>query len=492
MASKKNVKAIYDTCRTLVKQAEEKAANNEKIDDSILNPLTAAFNEIIEFEKIYLIQCNDRFWGAVLMDLDLGIDYTQRGAIDLKINRNPFMLGINPMFCAQYTFAEFTGLIINELTKMVYLHPAVYGQINHEKDERKHKMLDKSSDAASTSIVKSDIRLDASSEYGGGNSSGCRLPQGSYTPTQLNKECKVTSQDKMPLEYYYKILSKQKQEDQDQGQGNNNSMPSGSGYCVATQNNNDGQNTHDWENASEDETKEAIISIVKNAYDSLNERQRGLIPAGIASQIKALLAPPEINWKQDFKRMVGSVPVPYKKTRTRLNRRQPFRSDLCGKLPKRTVNVVCAFDTSGSMSDSDLMYCMNEVFNIIKCYEGYSVTIIECDAEIQRIYKAKSMADVQTKMKGRGGTSFIPVIRYINGEKEYSDVKKYPMAGKYRDALLVYFTDGYGDYEIPKPKTYRNLWVVLHDVKNLSLKNPYGDVKSLSMDADYKKLKGIR
>ena len=102
------------------------------------------------------------------------------------------------------------------------------------------------------------------------------------------------------------------------------------------------------------------------------------------------------------------------------------------------------------------------------------------------------MADVQTKMKGRGGTSFIPVIRYINGEKEYSDVKKYPMAGKYRDALLVYFTDGYGDYEIPKPKTYRNLWVVLHDVKNLSLKNPYGDVKSLSMDADYKKLKGIR
>ena len=70
--------------------------------------------------------------------------------------------------------------------------------------------------------------------------------------------------------------------------------------------------------------------------------------------------------------------------------------------------------------------------------------------------------------------------------------EKYPMAGKYRDALLVYFTDGYGDYEIPKPKTYRNLWVVLHDVKNLSLKNPYGDVKSLSMDADYKKLKGIR
>ena len=54
---------------------------------------------------------------------------------------------------------------------------------------------------------------------------------------------------------------------------------------------------------------------------------------------------------------------------------------------------------------------------------------------------------------------------------------------------MVYFTDGYGEWEIPKPKTYRNLWVVLHDVKNLTLKEPYGDVKSLSMDQDYKRMK---
>ena len=97
---------------------------------------------------------------------------------------------------------------------------------------------------------------------------------------------------------------------------------------------------------------------------------------------------------------------------------------------------------------------------------------------------------------GEWANNFVKEIDHsigkANEENDVKDVKKYPMAGKYRDALLVYFTDGYGDYEIPKPKTYRNLWVVLHDVKNLSLKNPYGDVKSLSMDADYKKLKGIR
>jgi predicted metal-dependent peptidase len=112
------------------------------------------------------------------------------------------------------------------------------------------------------------------------------------------------------------------------------------------------------------------------------------------------------------------------------------------------------------MSDDDLEYCMNEVFNIVKVYEGYKITIIECDAEIGKIYEAKNMADLQLKMSGRGGTSFIPVIEYINGEGHYANNSKYPHAGQYRDALLIYFTDGYGDYEIPKPKTYRNLWVV--------------------------------
>ena len=36
---------------------------------------------------------------------------------------------------------------------------------------------------------------------------------------------------------------------------------------------------------------------------------------------------------------------------------------------------------------------------------------------------------------------------------------------------LIYFTDGFGEREIPKPKTYRNLWVVFDDERHLSLKD---------------------
>ena len=47
------------------------------------------------------------------------------------------------------------------------------------------------------------------------------------------------------------------------------------------------------------------------------------------------------------------------------------------------------------------------------------------------------------------------------------------------DALLIYFTDGYGETTIPKPKTYRNIWV-LTESDYLSVENPYGLV--LKMD----------
>lgn len=407
----KNVKAIYDTCAKLVKQAE---SQGNEVDKSILDALGSAFSDIIEFEKIYLIQCQDKFWGTILMDLDVGVDFAQQGPVDLKIDRSPFMLGINPLWCADYKFSEFTGLIVNELIKMVYLHPAEFSRLNHENDERKHEMLDKASSAASSTIIKRDIRLSPDSNEYGSNSNGCRLPNETYTPTSINADCGVKSSENMPLEYYYNILNKFKKKNQgdgDDGQGNkpmSGMSINGSGQGqpnpngASTKTNQNGQQTHNWENADKEEVKEQITSIVSNCFNSLSERSRGLIPAGVLSQIKALLEPPEIDWKGILRKMVGSVPVPYRKTRTRLNRRQPYRADLCGKLPKRTVNVVCCFDTSGSMSDDDLKYCMNEVFNIIKVYEGFKVTIIECDAEVQRVYQAKSIADVQTKMRGRG------------------------------------------------------------------------------------------
>ena len=507
----KNIKAIYDMCRNIVLDIEEsfQKDKNAKIDDTTLNTLKSAFEDIIEFEKTHLITAQDQFYGARLMNMNTEIDFSQRGPLDLDVSSDAFTIKFNPLFICKHKYAEFTGMVVSEILKLAYNHPSAYAEYNHECDEKKHEHLEKASSASVSSMVQNDIRLDSCNN-------SLRLPNDAYTVSDLHNDCDVTPNRKASIDYYFKILEKydknggngqgnsssQQQaqsnfnssqtnsSSQQQSQGNSNSSQnsSDSKNSVATENNTNGNNVHQWEKAGDpDEQTSRVKNMVRNVFNNLSEEQRGYMPSALVSQIKQLLQPPELNWKQILRKYIGTIPIPYRKTRTRLNRRQPYRPDLCGKLPKRVVNIVCVFDTSGSMSDNDLRYCMNEVFNIVKDRENAKITVIECDSEVNKVYEAKQMKDLQLKMSGRGGTSFIPAIEYINGDNKEA-AKKWPKeSGKFRDALMIYFTDGYGDCSIPKPRTYRNLWVVLKDVRNLSLENPYGEVKALSGDKDWVK-----
>ena len=166
-----------------------------------------------------------------------------------------------------------------------------------------------------------------------------------------------------------------------------------------------------------------------------------------------------------MKRYGGTIAADKRKTRMRLNRRQPERFDLSGQQDERVLKIVAAIDTSGSVSDRDVAYILNEITAIL-ARRRHVLTVIECDSEVQRVYQVKTPADTR-RTCGRGGTAFTPVIEYVNKDRFF------------RDALLIYFTDGYGEWAIPRPKTYRNLWVVLGDPRNLSVKEPHGAVVAL-------------
>ena len=135
-------------------------------------------------------------------------------------------------------------------------------------------------------------------------------------------------------------------------------------------------------------------------------------------------------------------------------------------MDEKVLKIVVAIDTSGSMSNQDIAKVMGEIFDILAARK-HELTVIECDARVQRVYRARNRDSVKDKVAGRGGTLFTPVIEHINEDKYF------------RDALLIYFTDGFGEKNIPRPRTYRNLWVVLGNEKNLSLKEPYGAVIAL-------------
>ena len=473
MAEKINILAVYNICRDLVTQAEKSAEqNNGKVDESILPPLKEAFEKVIEFEKIHLITAHDVFYGSVLINMDTKISFNIRGPMDLDVKKDPITLLFNPLFLAKYKYAEFTALVISEILRLVYAHPASFAQLNSTKDQKLHDFLEKSSGASISGMVQQDIRLDKKDQ-----NKKLILPQDAYTTAKMNQETERTPKDNSSLEYYYKFLQNFYKEKPNQPQpGNSQGQSGGQGQpdpnAPATQNNQNGQQPHQWEGLDSEDAKERIKGMVSEVYENMNEKQRGYMPAGLVEQIQKLLKKPEITWKQVLRKYVGAIPVPHRKTKTRLNRRQPYRADLSGQLPKRHIELVVAIDTSGSMSNSDIAYVINEIFNIVKDYDS-KITIIECDAQIGRIYQVKRPSDVSTRVSGRGGTSFVPVIDHINE------------TGLYRNALMIYFTDGYGDHEIPKPRTMRNLWVVLQDEKHLSLKEPYGEVKALKKDADW-------
>ena len=219
---------------------------------------------------------------------------------------------------------------------------------------------------------------------------------------------------------------------------------------------------HEW-NAGDDaeETQAVVRELVNSAERMMDDESRGNMPAHFAELVEKINTPPSLSWQQILKKYVGTIAANKRKTRTRLNRRQPLRFDLSGQMDDKILKIVVAIDTSGSVDNKMICQIFNEIFAIL-AKRKHEITVIECDAKVQRVYQAKNADDIKEKVLGRGGTRFTPVIDYLNEHKEF------------RDALLIYFTDGYGEQTIPKPRTYRNIWAVIGDENNLSLKESYG------------------
>lgn len=173
---------------------------------------------------------------------------------------------------------------------------------------------------------------------------------------------------------------------------------------------------------------------LKEIAEELQKRNRGLIPDEMSDYINSLFEQhePVIDWKSYLRRFANTSPrVLTKKTRYKPNKR--FSSNPALRI-KPQKHVLVAIDTSGSVSNDDLVEFFQEIYHIYKT--GISITIIECDADIQRIYEYNGKRE-DIKVEGRGGTSFEPVMEYL-----FQTNKKYNN--------LIYLTDG----AAPAPEKY--------------------------------------
>ena len=188
--------------------------------------------------------------------------------------------------------------------------------------------------------------------------------------------------------------------------------------------------------------KEVIRQAIKEAHDATMKSQ-GHLPAGLEQAIGEWLKPPVIPWNVILKNwLVNKFKSGKKSSWKRSNRR--FGAEQKGHLPVRIPAITACFDTSGSMSEEDLMLGVAELNGIRMTYKA-TINVLECDAEVQKEYKLTKYSKPDLKFKGRGGTNFKPIFTYIKEHRIATDV-------------LVIFTDMYGDFPSEKPP-YPVIWV---------------------------------
>ena len=171
-----------------------------------------------------------------------------------------------------------------------------------------------------------------------------------------------------------------------------------------------------------------------------NVKDRGSIPGQFSELIENLFKsdPPKFDWRGYLRRFAGNSNKIYtKKTRRKPNKRYDGNPAL--KIKTRN-HVLLGVDTSGSVSTDELKEFISEMNHIHKT--GTEITVVQCDSHA---YDPESFnPKKEFKVKGRGGTSFQPVIDHFN-----------QCRNKYTS--IIYFTDG--EASSPNNVRCKILWV---------------------------------
>jgi predicted metal-dependent peptidase len=172
------------------------------------------------------------------------------------------------------------------------------------------------------------------------------------------------------------------------------------------------------------------------------EQNRGLLPAGLVEEIRALSQPP-ILWDVELAKWFDHYFSPVEKVRTysRISRRQSSTPDIprprwvpdAGDEDGRTFGVV--LDTSGSMDTKLLGKALGAIASYSISRDVPFIRVVFCDAAVydQGYLPPEAIAD-RTSVKGRGGTVLQPGIVLLEHAEDFP-----------KNGPLLIITDGFCD-----------------------------------------------
>mgnify|MGYP003108636195 CR=1 FL=1 len=318
-------------------------------------------------------------------------------------------LSINPGFFADLNEKQRIGLLKHELLHVSFGHITMRDRFSN------HKLFNIAADLEINQYIAAD-----------------QLPEGGLT---LDMFPDLNLPEKAGTTKYYELL------EQEQKSGSCPSLESlldqmdgDSQYCHGT--------WEEFEDLTEAEQKlvEKQVQHQMKETAEQTEKRRGNIPGELADLISRLrhIEPPKFDWKGYLRRFVGNSSVSYtKKLRRKYNKRYVENPGLKIKFKN---NILVGVDTSGSVSNDELKEFMNELVHMHKT--GHKITVAQCDTQLNSVEEFNPRKDWE--IKGRGGTSFQPVIDHFNERK-----------GKY--TALIYLTDG--EAYSPENCPHNTLWV---------------------------------
>ena len=391
------------------------------------------FFELVEDVILYLLQTQDAFFGQFMLRVRRGINISITVPIATIPKSDGFNMYFNPFFFLNCSKKEMAALFKHEIYHIMNSH--------FERERKLKNRFNKESIGVALDISINQYIKD--------------LPAYSKKINGVNMEYNLSLEENRSIEEYtdaiYKSIKSRIKESKI-------SKDDDLKFKI------DITKAHElWEEIqlSEEDIKSLTKKTAISAYN-INT------PKGLENIILAYEEKAEIPWQAVLKDILPTVKSGYKKTITRRDRRQPDRLDLRGRLPKNQTELILAIDISASMKDDDMHRILVEILSITSSTKN-KVTIIEIDNEIRNIYELRTENDIRNRSKDNGSTQFTPVFKYI-------------VDNNLRNVVLIYFTDGIGEKELSvKPINKKTIWVVSGN-EELSLKNPYGEVKRINSE----------
>lgn len=427
---------LYNRVTNIVNGGEMFKAkrDGEKFVVDMPEDLKLEFYKLVDRVNLAMMEDKKSFYGYFLFQVKREIRYDIATPTAISFKGAKYIVYFNPFIFLQLNLSQMQGTIKHEIHHILALH-----LVRAKELRKKYSTL--AVNMAMDIVANQYINF---------------LPSYATTLEWVNTKYNLKLEPYNSMEYYVReiqgeldLLEEDKEGEEDDFKGD-------------TKDEYDPKKTHDTWDESDDIDDKTLKSFTEK-FAELSSK--GKLPIEIEAMLKTLKGSEnEIPWNIYLKKIIGTLESSKKKTVTRRSRRQPNRLDLKGELRGHRAKIAVAIDISGSISDAEFMQAMKEVLSIVKNYNS-EVTIIECDSNIKRAYKVKSVKDIRERVTKGGGTQFTPVFEYINN----TDTN-----------LLIYFTDGKGEDNLKvTPKGYRTLWIISGRGYKLSLKEPYGVVKRL-------------